>query len=634
MVHSLFRLQEINEQLDELDEESDDSGDENDDHVTVDEVREKVASLMEYVKRRSALSRSDWNVLSSLSGQLMVHRPLVGEDSELTNDEKLKVYADKLALESVIISEMAYLLEGRYGPCQEDRVLKEMDSVNGMILLLQQKLEMEMRSMSFESGGSVLTSYTAVLAEKIAIHSQIAAGNTDTSESEATRQSVHAKVLASEALSRAQLDSHIIHCHQKTLGDLESVSSHIITRTLIQGELTYALHNIKQKVASLETADDSGAYKDFLFKQLVERQRTICGVVDEYRTRMIKSLAAIISKEGDEVAVFAGAESVLEEICSEISSVMERHIQIFKQKVRSALDTETAHKFDMVVNCLRTDREDILTGLRTEHAKLGSEESDVEDIDVPLQSLDTTIENFGQIVSQKAIIRAEVAFVEEICKMDNSEADFDISDTESQSDCETDPDKHLNIFVKGLSEALLKEAASKKSIASNIQGDDCDSLKLVLATPTLDYPPHMSHYSSSIVREAVFQAQLTYMMLKLKLQHSQELGSGKPSYGQGSKPKTSSDNSRDSEFDFQSALVPLEEVLDTMYDDECEVLHILDKKLTQLKSALREHSAQSWPAIEEQVRHFEETFHNEMRVVSDRHEVHMEVFKQEVTKVR
>ncbi|XP_041364638.1 golgin subfamily A member 4-like isoform X2 [Gigantopelta aegis] len=633
------KLQEINEQLDELDEESDDSGDEGEDHVTtVEEVREKVASLMEYIKQKTALSRSDWSVLSNLSGQLMVYKPVEGEGAELTNDEKLKSYADKLALESVIISEMAYLLEGRYGRCQDDPVLKEIDSLNGMILLLQQKLETEMRSMNFETGSSVLSSYTAVLAEKIAIHSQIAAVTldaSDVSESDESLQSVHTKVLASEALSRAQLDSHIIHCQQKTLGDLDSVSTHIITRTLVQGELTYALHNIKQKLTSLERADDYGAYKDFLFKQLVERQRTICGVIDAYQTRMIKSLAAIISKEGEEVAVFAGAESVLEEVCSEISSVMERHIQSFKQKVRSALDTETAHKFDMVVNSLRTDREEILTSLRTEHATLDSEEdSECEDIDVPLQSLDTTIENFGQIVSQKAIIRAEVGFVEEIYKMDNSGADFDISDTESQSDCETDTDKNLNVFVKSLSEALLKEAASKKAIVSNIQGENySDPLNLVLATPSLDYPPHQSHYAASMVREAVFEAQVTYMMLKVKLQHEQEMSNLKQNYSIGSKPQMSSDHSRDSEFDFQSVLVPLEEVLDTMYDDECEVLHILEKKLTQLKAALKQQSAQNWPAIEEQVRHFEETFQNEMRVVNDRHEVHMEVFKQEVAKV-
>ncbi|XP_067672879.1 uncharacterized protein [Haliotis asinina] len=633
------KLQEINEQLDGLEEDSD-SDDEEQEQITVEDVRERVANLMGYLEQHSNMTQADWNILGMLQRQLVSSDKTTTSTEELSSGDKLLLYSDRLAMEAVILQEMSVLLSDEYGDENRDTVLKEIDAHNCHMLLTQQMIEKETQSMHIERKEDVMRSYACLLAEKIVLEDQLLSPAVDQNESMEDDSSLglsRPRVLAKEALIRSQLDAHINNCLEKSLNVLDPVSTHMITKSLIQGELTYALNTIKETLVSFDRqggVDMCKKRRDFLYRQMKARERVLVNLVEEYQVQMVKSLAVIIAKEGEEVTVFEGAESVLEDVCSEISTVMEKHIQSHKENVRYAEDTETAHKHDLIVDTLRADREKVLAAIRLEHTNYASqEEPRSDDVELPLQSVDTTIENFGQIMVQNAVMKATSVFVSELYAKEDLSLDVDSSDDESVVS-EFEADKSINIFVKSLSGILAKEASSKRTLAAQLANNTPETPgNIVGRIPDVSkYPPRLSRYADSIVRESVFQAQLTYTLHKAKLQHDSELEQLKHDYPLR-KPEIMHEESRDSDIDFHGVLLPLEEVMENKYEDELEVLQVIDKQVTVLKDVVKDAKSRNWSQVEDQLRLLEETFQHQMVAAQERHDVQMEVFKQELMKV-
>ena len=66
------RIQEIGEQLDCLEDEAEDSDDEEGEATTVEDVRERLANLCEFVKQHSRFSNYDWRMMQLLTAQKAV----------------------------------------------------------------------------------------------------------------------------------------------------------------------------------------------------------------------------------------------------------------------------------------------------------------------------------------------------------------------------------------------------------------------------------------------------------------------------------------------------------------------------------------------------------------------------------
>ena len=99
--------------------------------------------------------------------------------------------------------------------------------------------------------------------------------------------------------------------------------------------------------------------------------------------------------------------------------------------------------------------------------------------------------------------------------------------------------------------------------------------------PSVAHPSNATQYSDTLAREAVFAAQTTFMMYKLKLLHEQEMDALKVARPARSKAQLLAEGSLDGESDIYQVLVPLEEVLDTKYDDEMETLRVISSQVSQ-----------------------------------------------------
>ena len=75
---------------------------------------------------------------------------------------------------------------------------------------------------------------------------------------------------------------------------------------------------------------------------------------------------------------------------------------------------------------------------------------------------------------------------------------------------------------------------------------------------------------------------------------------------------------------FQVLLAPLEEVVESKHEDEVEVLQVLLGLTSQLRSSVGD----SKLVLEEQVSQLEQKVQHELQLAKQRHDTHLEVFKQ------
>ncbi|XP_050391694.1 golgin subfamily A member 4 isoform X1 [Patella vulgata] len=624
------RIVEIGEQLDAIEDDSSESeSEEDEDETTIDDVREKLSNLLEFVQEHSKLSSFDWKVLDKMTRQhSAIMRSKATKQETVTREDRLKLYADRVSIEAVILGEMATLLQNKYTDTPSNPLFNEMNNLNNLILVLHQQLDLESRHLTFENRvDDVLSSYADILAERIVLESDLCDKQCVASKGQVT-------MLAMEGLTRSQIDCQINETLNRPLNELESVSSHIVSRALIQGELTCALQKVKKHVnTSIGSSAQQQIQKEYGFQQLKSREGTVLDFCEQYENKMVEALALIVARQADELTIEQGPVSVLEAVCSEISTIMEKHIQSYKQKIRTANETQTAHKFDMIVSRLRSDREMVLNDIKKRHdhyTELLAKDEDIDEPQVLFQSLDNTINSFGEILSKKAIILAISSFVSEMYEAKDLSV-YEEDDERDSISSTADVDRGVRFFMRNLSDYLQQESLSKQNIVLELQKSDqltasSSPDSLIVSLPDLtQYPKHLSPYAENLVREAVFQSQMTYMMLKMRLEHEQELSQHKKMHG-----KFTRGESEESEVDFNTALAPLEEVLDSKFEDESEVLHMFFQQLEALRQSF---NATESPALEEEMQQLEHMLEQEMMAAHERHEVQVEVFKQELSKI-
>ena len=202
-----------------------------------------------------------------------------------------------------------------------------------------------------------------------------------------------------------------------------------------------------------------------------------------------------------------------------------------------------------------------------------------------------------------------------------------------------------NEVTRKLSEILQKDASTKQTLAAELKTQGIrkeDSKEIQQLCETIDMIPdvcvydveNLSAYSQNLVREAIFQTQLTYTNYRLKLQHEKEMRDMKIKVESGLKVDLPSDSSKDAENDIQQSLSVFEEILETKFEDECEVLSILDKEMKQLQTIGM--SASTGPEakqFEQQLQNFASIFEHELSVAQERHDIHLDVLRQEITNI-
>ena len=481
------QLQEISEQLDLLEDDTDGSDDSEaiDDDGLMTEIRSRLSRLSEFVKQHSHFERYDWRMMQLLSAQMsVITESRQSSDNNCTfgsvSKEDLHAYADRLSLESIILSEMSVALEQKHGMHAStiDPLMAEFSRLNCKVLSLQQKLDIELRTMC----GSnviidVLRIQADILAEKIVAEGQLCSSflsqSFHISQEEPVMyegQQVQPRMLAAEAVLRSQLDSYIGRNFDDCCNKVLSTASYLSTRSVIQGELTFALLKLKKNLKNSNVIFHSiGQMRIHFFECLKVRHAEVTESVNAFQKTIIPALVMVISRESEDMMMVGGSENVLEAVCSEVSTDIEKHIQRHKDYARSTKCTSAALRLDMIVRQLRADRDKVMSAIREQYDTfLCSPEKLESTAHLPVQSLDLTIDNFAELVSLCSTLTAEVDFISDVLMVrDTSFAGESLPENTDDRDDDGDYDQHvlhrgLSVFVQQLTESLRTESQSRK----------------------------------------------------------------------------------------------------------------------------------------------------------------------------
>jgi hypothetical protein len=627
-------------------------------------LKEKLSSLGQYVDQLERSGEADWAAIGQLSRQearyqaFTVQTGRLCKPSRLSYEEKMQMYADRMAFEAV--GQMAYLVQRQqFGGLYRDALLREVQGVNQLIMELERRLDLASKDLitdgSQEEGVGLVSTYAAMLAEKIVLEGQIAScamatenqNTDDTAVLAALQVSESPSVLAMEVLLRSQVDSSISQQLQESADQMNIVSNHLVTHSLLQGEITHALQQVKRQFKSHSDSESMPELlrreREYSHQQLVTRQQWLSDTVRAFHVRAASALiSAIASKQGQ-------SRVSVDSVCVQLGELFKVHIDVFNEKHRTS-DESTQKKCQHIITNLKSALDTAVLCIRDEYRQSSKQQANsYVNGDVSIQTLLT---EFADISIQNAVISGTVTYVSDVYSKGGV---FSVSGESPQVGTSSEgssgrPEEGARELAEHLGQALLMEATNKQALSVEMRSggrdphDGSDSAADVIAdlvnvTPDLDQFPvgTLGEFGSTLAREAVFQAQITYLRHKLKLQHERDMRNLKFKMESGQKVVLPSDGGKDSEQDIQAMLNVFEEILETKFEDECEVLSLLEHELTQLKGALSGATdgdaagCGNCASLEQQIRSVENSFQMQLSVTQERHDVHLDVLRQEVS---
>jgi len=610
-------------------------------------LQEKVGYLAEFINQVDKLGETDWDIAGKIAKQelkfqqLLAHKEKATRKSTLKYEDRLQLYADKLAFEAMILGQMGILVQRQHiGAIYKDPLLTEIHETNLQIIELERRIDRVSRDMNqCEGDKDLVSSYASVLAEKIVLEGQLASGATvsdaDTRENMDVLSALHVDetpaVLATEVFIRSQLDSAISRQLARFAESMDSVSNHIVTRAIMQGEITQALCLVKKKFKKADGGEDLSSLvkreRAFAFTELQVRHKAILDLVNETEPHVMTTLIQLIEwSQGSNSPTLAS-------VCDKIASVVQTKVDEYQSLLESAEHDKA--KYERIISHLHSERTDAISIFREEHQCYVQTASPDINPNVLKFSADSLCEDLAGMFIQKAIIDATMAYVTELQEKGLEVNVGQMAEPVQRTDGLAD-------LAKSLGQILLTEAANKQRFAEEVRNaasGDADSAsrsiaELVGVIPDLEaYPQSFDDYASTLVREAMFQSQLTYTTYKLKLQYHRELRDIQLRVAAGEPVTLSAEVSKEAESDIQASLASFEEILQTQFQDECAVLKQLETEIANLKSVPSDKSCSKCKTFESNLKALEKSFHHEMSVAQERQNVHTDVLRQEVNNV-
>lgn len=612
-------------------------------------VQEKVRYLAEFVNQIDRLGESDWDIAGKIAKQelkfqhLLAHKEKATRKSTLKYEDRLQLYADKLAFEAMILGQMGILIQRQQiGSMYKDNLLREIHETNLQILELERRIDNVSQELNpSDQEKDLVSSYAAMLAEKIVLEGQLASGamvqDIESSEQMEILSTLQIEesptVLAMEIFIRSQADTSISQQLQKFAENVDSVSNHIVTRALLQGEITHALQTVKKRFKKTCLSEDLSTLvkreRQFAFDELQSRHKLILDLVNETEPLVMTTLIQLIEFS-------QGPNSpTLNSVCDKISSVVQNKVVEYEKSLETA-DNEGKAKIKHILAHLHSELSDAISIFREEHQCYVQTASPDINPNVLKYSADTLAADLAGMFIQKAVIDGTFTYVSNLLEKSPEVSVSQMMEPLPHSG------EGLSDLATSLGQILLTEAANKQKVASEVRNvtTSTDSgaarsiADLVGVIPDLDaYPQSFDAYTASLVREAMFQSQLTYTTYKLKLQYHRELRDIKLKLEAGEKVVLPSEISREAESDIQASMTIFEEILNTKYQDECEVLSQLETEITKLKTLPSDKSCSKCKSFESQMKTLEKTFQNEISVAKERQNVHIDVLRQEVNNI-
>jgi len=468
-------------------------------------------------------------------------------------DDSMKLYAERLSLEAVILGEMAQLAR-----CQDEKpYLREREKslvsiyqANRHILDLEHKLGQLKSDVSCSqrriqsTAQQSIKSYSTLLADKLVVqaqmtmlleylsHNQREAGIPVTAES----KSFSTEALGQEALLWSSLDQNLI----RDINSNQEIGSYVASlapSALVQGEFSFVLEKLKKQASAFEDEQERIDSVDKELGQcqekLLERRSAASQQVDSFRNDHIEKVTLALMQDNTSDILISKLSDLGHDTSKlpkptrnkfskdNIGAKISALIEMYAAKHASSLQFHGAShsngkQYSLIDAAIQEEIISSLSSLDKVYdvcITIGETLSEEECVD--------TVLNFVDVVSYKAVINGQVAFIAEMVE-DFPPIGNKVSTTQSD-DCEL---LSFDLSAQSSVRQHLAESFSKSHDASSSDVGQAKRSIVQLATKLAALDKELnkcgslsSYHYEKVRREAVFQAQLAFIVRWLRRVH-------------------------------------------------------------------------------------------------------------------
>ena len=499
-------------------------------------------------------------------------------DVYLDLDSTIKIFAEKLSLESLVIGEMATLLRSSQNDVISDREnhLCEIQFANKHILDLEQKMDLMQASNNnvedptLEKTKNSLQVYSDLLAERMVVHAQILAtleNNKygDESDKDTATSQVFASKLAQEAMFRSKLDLPIYSAlaskeYEQTLG--------LASKVLVQGELAFTMNKLRERMSNTmtdqERIDLLEQELELAEHRLRDRENNLVESVQSFISAKTAQFAEIWLQENQSNETVDSPEKELEEM-------LKKHAIVFEKQITPKVNSSDVRRHEHIVKSVFTTSEYLIQKLTTsveselhKHSVSGSKKTKFR-----LSAMEV-LENLAEVVANKAVISGQIAYLKEQLEIRSSRQSPSATSSSksvggdgrgsrpgsahssshspsarassvSPRTASTTPPVALcsQESTAEVADRLSQEASVRQHLVSllltsidngSLETDEAVkhitnlARRLVqLDTGLIKQRHSVQDYAEMVTREAMFQAQMAYIVNCLRVRHESEL---------------------------------------------------------------------------------------------------------------
>ncbi|XP_036357406.1 golgin subfamily A member 4 isoform X6 [Octopus sinensis] len=607
-------------------------------------IKDKLCYMIRYIQHVQNLTKEEWHILGSLylkkvtiEKQLKEKWEAIEKNSEDTS-QKIVIYAEKLALQIVVLGELSHLLQNNYlsNRCP-DPLWKEINEVNQLFLQLKEKVIKDLDDCSLDNDAQVLCNYVEMLAQKIIVEGHLMSSMRSqgpvVEPAEKTKDLSEIPCLAIEAISRTLSCEYMEHQFQYLGDQLEKFSGHFTAQVLLQGEMTFALINLKDQI----TQEMSKKPFDFFveesksaFVKLKDEKKLCQDLVCKYKDKKLHQIQEILKQS-------SGQQNMILEV-SQVHRLLQGHIKQYEEMLDLSLPT--SRKCQIIHQSLLNEQESFMKTMQS--LLQGNHQGDASDKDY-VDNIKAHLVELADVLVLNATIRGQLTYISELYENkfgssseSHEERSVELSISDDERRWETLMKKLGGVLKTNakLKEQTLRELLNQSNTTGNEQKVQEIKKLLDYVSSTENYFPNcLTNFSQQVIRESVFQAQMCYLMEKLKLEYSEELSQMKLSSNMSSAKDLQLRDSKQPSVDVQGMLKGFEEIIEHYHRDEKNVISALKREIDSLKFETQgvQEGCNECDWARKQIENLEVVFVKECQSVNDMHKNHVDSIRKEIT---
>ncbi|XP_064618303.1 uncharacterized protein LOC135482313 isoform X3 [Liolophura sinensis] len=561
---------------------------------------------------------------TALDARVVLKQAEFSQLGPLSESQKQCLYAEKLACEAVILGELSYLVQKQDTKTFHSSLSRDIQDANFRLFKLEQQLGVKSDSPESNLDLDVLGSYAALIADKIIMQGKLSTLTASKSE-ELRHSSVmlseggdpQTMSLAEEVLVRSQIqDSMNNQCNNTALEPIESYAAHLTSRALIQGEITFALAQMKSRIGTRMTdkqrLDIINQELSQALDLLYHRQSAISKAVSVFRREKISKLAETLAIETLNNVSGSDLQSRQASMCELINVVMNGVRDQYLSDWSSAHKDAPQEKGAQLQKSLKEEFQYTFTELKSKYSSVLSNMTTATSKGQSLkEEIKTGLAAFCAILAQFAAVVGSTRYLNAVHKRNKLDLERDPPNPDSSSES-------AQRMRKILGEALMKEASTKEAKATDLRNKVRASTgqiaELAGQLPELRgwKGEALAAYAEVLLREAVFQAELTYSSLKLKMHHREELQELHEYYEAKYGRVDANESVAESYAECESFLAKPEGTLEEEHSKVTEAMKSVELMLKKLKSSLKSSASKDFQG---QTDTLEKLFRQAMSVV-------------------